>query len=285
MVDEVRDGVKVYIDKDNKCDVPFKPIPELRLGGCQHGGAMEWYRPATQRGEVPWCLPTVYYARYANRATGEEGPMSEQSQVFQSSQFNGPCLNVAPRAGFEVLWYRQVVFEGYKPCEHYITLPAWEGRDALGSIIFSNFSGAVILFRVDLDFRSIWPPGKGVLTLCLEDFIDAWNSNLAARVPDVGGRLSRASDGRFVVSRITNEQQSTLKLWPQCQVWWNVMGFRGTQYPTNAAAFIADTLPLNDLKPIEYIGGGSQLVDVNNLCNVPNPRTQTPKSKQFSNRR
>lgn len=283
MVDEVRDGVKVYIDKDNKCNVPFKPTPEVRLGGGQHGGDMEWQK-RVDRGESPWCVPTAYSAKYKNRTTGEEGAMSEQSQVFQSSQFSVPCLNVAPRAGFEVFWYRQIFHEGYKPCEHYITLPLWQGSAAQGGIFFLNQAGNVPLFRVDFDFRSIWPPGQGTLTLCLEDFIDAWNQKLNETVPDVGGRLSQASDGRFVVSAITNERESTLFLYNISQVWWNVMGFRGTQFPTNTA-LIADTLPLNDLKPIEFIGTGSQLVDVNNPCNRPNPRTQTPKSKQFSNRR
>jgi hypothetical protein len=292
MVDEVRDGVKVYIDKDNKCDVPFKPIPELRLGGCQYGGAKEWMKTATQRGEVPWCVPTVYYARYVNRPTGEEYPMSEPSQLFQSSEFTVPCLNVAPRAGCEVFWYRQVFHEGYKPsCEHYITLPLCaQGYIAPGNIVFIDRTYSTVLFRVDLDFTSIWNPSQSFLKLCVEDFIDTWNRSLAVRVPDVGGRLSRTSDGRFVVSAITNALGSTLYLYgTECQQWWQRMGFSSQfptvpQYPTNAA-IIADTLPLNDA-PFEYLSMGSQLVDPNvNPCRRPNPRTQTPKSKQFSNRR
>lgn len=109
MGEELREGVRHYIDRVNPCNIPFIPAPpaEVRGGGGDFGTNREW-KERSGAGQVPWCVRTFYYATYERL----DPPFTESnrvvSQAFQSLEYNVPCVQVDERPGFKINWYRQI---------------------------------------------------------------------------------------------------------------------------------------------------------------------------------
>jgi len=110
MGEELREGIRHYIDRNNPCNIPFKPAPpaEVRGGGGDFGTNREW-KERSGAGQVPWCKRTIYYATYQQL----DEPHAESDRVvspaFQSMEYNVPCVQVDERPGFKINWYRQIV--------------------------------------------------------------------------------------------------------------------------------------------------------------------------------
>jgi hypothetical protein len=115
MNSELRNGIKHYIDRNTPCNVPFKPAPpnSVRGGGGVFGTNKEW-RARAGPGQVPWCQQTVYYAAYERIAQPIVESDHVASPAFQSTEFDGPCVQVDALAGFKINWYRKIMPNGAK---------------------------------------------------------------------------------------------------------------------------------------------------------------------------
>lgn len=90
-----------YIDKLNPCD-SFTPEPPTQPQTFGQFGGM-WAAEAGP-GFVPWCVPTVYRARYV-RGTGIASDWSYPSVEFISDQYTNPGIEIVnPVPGFAIEW-------------------------------------------------------------------------------------------------------------------------------------------------------------------------------------
>jgi hypothetical protein len=146
------------------------------------------------------------------------------------------------------------------------------GNFAEGAIVFLPAEGAPI-WSNQLDFRTYWAPGQSTLTLCVEDFMDSWNRALVS--PERGGQLAQTRDGNLVLSAIDGLPGETMFLYGDSKLWWNAMGFSEVALPTDSD-IVAESLPLNDMKPLERIWSGTELQDFESPCNNPNAPLSPP---------
>jgi len=275
-------GVTYFIDIDNPCKEPFVPDPPRAptVGGGQFGDDKQWEIEARQ-GITSWCTPTVYYATYA-KAGSNESALSEPSIPFSSTEFSNPCLSVsAPRAGYDVNWYRQVLQVAN------ITLPLFYlgGQWIPGGAVLFSFAVMPILVglpstRDTLNFGDLWEEGSPTLTLPVSLFVQRWNNVLPARVPGVerAGELSMLSDGKLAMTGIRTANLNDhveMTVAEASRPWWVAMGFSADpkKLITNRG-LVAETLPVSNLRTdknsssdeIELIGKGIQLIDRENPC-------------------
>jgi hypothetical protein len=286
METEVIGGVTHYIDTDNPCKEPYRPDPPQvpTLGGGQFGESKQWEIQAGQ-GQIPWCKSTVYYASYVKAGTNaNESELSEPSVLFSSNEFSNPCLSVpAPRAGYEVNWYRQVLGSGAS----LITLPLFRQEnkppETAGGVGFVHLPSATIVppSNNPVDFGDEWEAGSPTLTIPVGLFVQKWNSALLPRVPNVPrvGELSIRDDGKLVMNGIKHATNVLMQVVPVSIPWWNAMGFGTAGLMTNTD-LVADTPPLSGAQGAqtepEFIGKGPQLVDKANPCLVPNRPNSGP---------
>lgn len=288
MQTDVVDGVVYYIDTDNPCTEPYRPDPPPvpLLGGGQFGENQQWEIKAGQ-GLIPWCKRTVYYASYVKAGTNaNESDLSEPSVLFSSKEFSNPCLSVpAPRAGYEVNWYRQNL-----EAVSNITLPLFQrnGPKKNGFILLRYATGLNIFPTQDetklLDFEDLWEDGSPTVTVPVSLFVERWNRALPPRIPGEqrSGELSILEDGRLAMNRIDTPVTLPISINGESVPWWTAMGFSTGNLTTNQD-LIAVTPPLSGVEglgdaqtDLEFVGKGTQLIDRNNPCSNPNAPNAGP---------
>ena len=280
METEVVAGVTHYVDTDNPCKVPYRPDPPQipLLGGGQFGNNNQWETQAGQ-GQIPWCKSTVYYATYVKADTNaNESELSEPSPLLNSKEFTNPCLSVtAPRAGYEVNWYRQVLGDG----SSLITLPLFLQENnppkKSGGIGFMHFPTFTMLPPSDnpLNFEGEWEEGSPTVTIPVSLFVQKWNQALLQSPPNVPrvGELSIRDDGRLAMNGIKHSSVMPMTIVPASIPWWTAMGFSTTGLLTNTD-LVADTPPVSGAggaqSNLEFVGKGTQLIDRENPRRNPN---------------
>jgi hypothetical protein len=190
----------------------------------------------------------------------------------------------APRAGYEVNWYRQNL-----DAELFITLPLFEPDNAGGippqpkgvlAFTFPQLPLFAILppQQTPVDFEDIWPEESPTLTIPVSLFLKRWNDALT----DARGRLSVLEDGRLTMSPINTLAGDSVALTvaPVSIPWWTALGFSTTGHFTNTD-LIAQTIPISNMNlrtdELELIGTGPQLIDRENPCLLPNGPTAEPR--------
>ncbi len=76
-------------------NAPSVPVPNGQFEGL-------WTVLADGPGVVPWCVPTMYRARYVNG--DQRSDWSDYTETCQSIKYSRPGFRVAEVAGFDVEW-------------------------------------------------------------------------------------------------------------------------------------------------------------------------------------
>jgi hypothetical protein len=266
-----------FMDTDNPCQTPYlpdpppRPVPAGTLGD-------NMFTMTAGEGDVPWCIPTRYYARYVSN--GQESQDSDMSVDFQSNSFTFPRLTVPELPGHTVNWYREVGAE----CQTFITLPRTSiSPNPLDFITIFPFMFGSNTFGRFLDFRD-GNENQTTITMCLRELVNTWNAT--PPIPGsiaTGGQL-RITGGRLVMDPILvpGGIQTPITFFQGTPTWWTLMGFSATGLTTNAT-ITAVNPPSNQLSgQTAPIGTGSVFTDTQNPCQMPNPPTSAPAFERFN---
>ncbi len=270
-----------FMDTDNPCETPYlpdpppRPVPAGTLGD-------NMFTMTAGDGNIPWCVPTRYYARYVSN--GQESGDSDMSVDFQSNSFTFPRLSVPELPGHTVNWYREI---GPR-CLTFITLPAvsfMTNPPRLQTLFTFNFGNNFASIRmINLE---PFAPGRSSIRLCLDEFVSIWNSS--APIPDSRGTggLLRINEGKLVMDPIEVAgagQQPISFPFNETPIWWTRMGFNATGLKTNST-ITAERVPSDQLTAQTLpIGTGSVFTDTQNPCQLPNPPTSAPAFDRFNYR-
>ena len=243
---ELFDGMELqangmYLDTDNPCTTKFKPPAPLIAPMIQPDG---WTQIAGE-GLLPWCLGTKYMVRYrVGESIGDWGPASA---TISSSTFTFPKLVDTENSNYVKEWGRVLVGRVYVPAVLQFTVSGQSNVQYPKNFVFDGVDS------------------NG--TLSTSSFVSQWNAQ------DFG-QFSVLPDGRLQLDLTGYRSSRNILLGDPIRQFFLRLGFDYHIFNIVDGPFVATTVPTLE---VVYVGG-SEFIDINNPCKIPNGPLNAPSS-------
>jgi len=233
-------GGSEFIDINNPCTTDKPPSP-LIAPMIQPDG---WTQIAGE-GLVPWCLGTKYMVRYrVGESIGDWGPASA---TISSSTFTFPKLVDTENSNYVKEWGRVLVGRVYVPAVLQFTVSGQSNVQYPKNFVFDGVDS------------------NG--TLSTSSFVSQWNAQ------DFG-QFSVLPDGRLQLDLTGYRSSRNILLGDPIRQFFLRLGFDYHIFNIVDGPFVATTVPTLE---VVYVGG-SEFIDINNPCKIPNGPLNAPSS-------